>query len=65
MNTKTNKAARNKGNPYFLRVPWNKGGLVNTGPGHTVPCGSHIDLHLKFGPWPVPVNRSCILVVYL
>ena len=34
MNTKTKEGARNKGNPYFLRVPWNKGGLVNTGPGH-------------------------------
>ena len=32
MNTKTKEGARNKGNPYFLRVPWNKGGLVNTGP---------------------------------
>ena len=27
MNTKTKEGARNKG-----RVPWNKGGLVNTGP---------------------------------
>ena len=33
MNKKTNEGARNKGNPYFLRFPWNKGGLVNTGPG--------------------------------
>ena len=33
MNTKTKEGARNKGNPYFLRAPWNKGGLVNTGPG--------------------------------
>ena len=33
MNTKTKEGARNKGNPYFLRVPWNTGGLVNTGPG--------------------------------
>ena len=33
MNTKTKEGARNKVNPYFLRVPWNKGGLVNTGPG--------------------------------
>ena len=33
MNTKTKEGARNQGNPYFLRVPWNKGGLVNTGPG--------------------------------
>ena len=33
MNTKRKEGARNKGNPYFLRVPWNKGGLVNTGPG--------------------------------
>ena len=33
MNTKTKEGTRNKGNPYFLRVPWNKGGLVNTGPG--------------------------------
>ena len=33
MNTKTKEGARNKGNPYFLRVPWDKGGLVNTGPG--------------------------------
>ena len=33
MNAKTKEGARNKGNPYFLRVPWNKGGLVNTGPG--------------------------------
>ena len=32
MNTKTKEGARNKGNPYFLRVPWTKGGLVNTGP---------------------------------
>ena len=32
MNTKANEGERNKGNPYFLRVPWNKGGLVNTGP---------------------------------
>ena len=32
MNTKTKEGARNKANPYFLRVPWNKGGLVNTGP---------------------------------
>ena len=31
MKTKTKEGARNKGNPYFLRVPWNKGGLVNTG----------------------------------
>ena len=31
MNTKTKEGARNKGNPYFLRLPWNKGGLVNTG----------------------------------
>ena len=31
MNSKTKEGARNKGNPYFLRVPWNKG-LVNTGP---------------------------------
>ena len=30
MNTKTKEGARNKGNPYFLRVPWNKGGLLNT-----------------------------------
>ena len=36
MNTKTKGWARNKGNPYFLRVPWNKGGLVNTGPGRDV-----------------------------
>ena len=34
MNTKTKERARNKGNSYFLRVPWNKGGLVNTGPWH-------------------------------
>ena len=33
MNTKTKEGTRNKGNPYFLSVPWNKGGLVNTGPG--------------------------------
>ena len=33
MNTKTKEGERNKGNPYFLSVPWNKGGLVNTGPG--------------------------------
>ena len=33
MNTKTKEGARNEGNPYFLRAPWNKGGLVNTGPG--------------------------------
>ena len=32
MNTKTNEGARNEVNPYFLRAPWNKGGLVNTGP---------------------------------
>ena len=37
MNTKTKEGARNKGNSYFLRVPWNKGGLVNTGP-VTVNC---------------------------
>ena len=36
MNTKTKEGARNKGKPYFLRVPWNKGGLVNTGPGHDI-----------------------------
>ena len=36
MNTKTKEGARNKGNPYFLRVPWNKGGLVNTGPGVSI-----------------------------
>ena len=36
MNTKTKEGARNKGNPYFLRVPWNKGGLVNMGPGTVV-----------------------------
>ena len=34
MNTKTKEGTRNKGNPYFLRVPWNKGGLVNMGPGN-------------------------------
>ena len=34
MNTKTKEVASNKGSPYFLRVPWNKGGLVNTGPDH-------------------------------
>ena len=33
MNTKAKEGARNKGNPYFLRIPLNKGGLVNTGPG--------------------------------
>ena len=33
MNTKTKEGTRKKGNPYFLRVPWNKGGLVNMGPG--------------------------------
>ena len=33
MNTKRKGGARNKGNPYFLRVPWNKGALVNMGPG--------------------------------
>ena len=33
MNTKTKEGTRNKGNPSFLRVPWNKGGLVNMGPG--------------------------------
>ena len=38
MNIKTKEGARNKGNPYFLRVPWNKGGLVNTGPGE-LPTG--------------------------
>ena len=32
MNTKMNEAATNKGNPYFLTVPWNKVGLVNMGP---------------------------------
>ena len=36
MNTKTKEGARNKGNPYFLRVPWLKGGLVNMGPGDRV-----------------------------
>ena len=38
MNTKTKEGVRNKGNPYFLRVPWNKGGLVNTGPGLLMVC---------------------------
>ena len=33
MNTKTKEGARNKGNPYFLMVQWNKEGLVNTGHG--------------------------------
>ena len=33
MNTKTKEGARNEGNSYILRVPWNKGGLVNTCPG--------------------------------
>ena len=33
MNTKRKEGARTKANPYFLRVPWNKGGLMNTGPG--------------------------------
>ena len=37
MNRKTKKGARNKGNPYVLRVLWNKGGLVNTGP-DLYPC---------------------------
>ena len=32
------EVSRNKGYPYFLRVPWNKGGLVNMGP------GGHLDL---------------------
>ena len=32
MNTKTKEGARNKGHPYFLRIPWNKGGLVNMCP---------------------------------
>ena len=32
MKTKAKEGARNKGNPYFLWVHWNKGGLVNTGP---------------------------------
>ena len=41
MNTKTKEGARNKGNPYFLRVPWNKGGLVNTGQGHLYPVEYH------------------------
>ena len=27
MNTKTQEGATNKGNPYFLRVPWIKGGF--------------------------------------
>ena len=38
MNTKTKEGARNKGNLYFLRVPWNKGGLVNTGPVLEITC---------------------------
>ena len=33
MDTTIKEGARNKENPYFLRVLWNKGGLVNTGPG--------------------------------
>ena len=36
MKTKTKEGARNNGNPYFLSVHWNKGGLVNTGPGQCV-----------------------------
>ena len=32
MNTKTKEGARNKGNPYFLRVASDKGSLVNMGP---------------------------------
>ena len=32
MNTKASRGGRNKGDPYFFRVHWNKGGLVNTGP---------------------------------
>ena len=40
MNAKTKEGARNKGNPYFLNVPWNKGGLVNTGPGLTLTQGN-------------------------
>ena len=42
MNTKTKEGARNKGNPYFLRVPWNKGGLVNTDPGSCLPLVSSL-----------------------
>ena len=50
MNTKTKEGARNKGNPYFLRVPWNKGGLVNAGPDSqwrssvdlSWPCGASV-----------------------
>ena len=33
MYNKMKEGARNKGNPYFLRVPWNKGGLTKMGPG--------------------------------
>ena len=32
MNTKSKEGAGNKGNPYFLRAPWNKRDLVNMGP---------------------------------
>ena len=46
MNTKTKEGARNKGNPYFLRVPWNKGGLVNTGPGLCFKKGFNKDISL-------------------
>ena len=33
MNTKMKEVARNEGNPLYLKVIWNKGGLLNTGPG--------------------------------
>ena len=46
MNTKTKEGARDKGNPYFLRVPWNKGGLVNTDPD-----ASRSFVHLVRGAW--------------
>ena len=60
MNTKTKEGARNKGNPYFLRVPWNKGGLVNTGPGcekvdiSWTGCVLECGVYGVYGHYPLP-----------
>ena len=48
MNTKTKEGARNKGNPYFLRVPWNKGGLVNMGPVHGLKLNNNILITVNY-----------------
>ena len=46
MNTKMKEGARNKGNTFFLRIPWNKGGLVNMGPGAGFTKGLRLSLDL-------------------